>query len=59
MQVFCTFVWPGSTQNGCVVGILPFLSTSRATFVLKFGALTQTSTRLPRPELAAASCSAT
>ena len=51
MQVFCGFVWPGSTQNGCVVGILPFLSTNRATFVLKFGALTQTSTVWPARNL--------
>jgi hypothetical protein len=37
-------VWPGSTQNGSVTGILPCLRTSRATLVLKFGAVTQTST---------------
>ncbi len=42
---------PARTQNGCVVGILPFFSTSRATFVLKFGALTHTSTVCPARNL--------
>ena len=47
MQVFCTRDEPGRTQNGSVVGILLRLSTNRATFVLKFGALTHTSTVWP------------
>ena len=47
VQVFWTFDDPGSTQYGTSTGCLPFLNVIRATFVLKFGALTQISSVCP------------
>ena len=47
VQVFWTFDEPGSTQYGTIAGCLPFFSVIRATFVLKLGALTHTSTVCP------------